>query len=37
MNAMLLGKNRKKSSTKNTKNINVRCYFIKDWVETGDT
>ena len=28
-------KNRKKSSTKNTKRINVRYYFIKDQVETG--
>ena len=36
MSAMLLEKNRKKSSTKNTKHINVRYYFIKDWVETGD-
>ena len=36
MSAMLLEKNRKKSSTKNKKLINVRYYFIKDWVETGD-
>ena len=28
-------KNGKKSSTKNTKRINVRYYFIKDQVETG--
>ena len=36
MSAMLLVKNGKKSSTKNTKHINVRYYFIKDWVETRD-
>ena len=36
MSAMLLEKNRKKYSTKNTKNINVRYYFRKNWVETGD-
>ena len=36
MSAMLLEKNGKKSSTKNTKHINVRYYFIKNWVETGD-
>ena len=36
MSAMLLEKNGKKSSTKNTKHINVRYYYIKDWVETGD-
>ena len=36
MSAMLLEKNRKKSSTKYTKHINLRYYFIKDWVETGD-
>ena len=36
MIAMLLENNRKKFSTKNTKHINVRYYFIKDWVETGD-
>ena len=36
MSAMLLEKNRKKSSTKNTKHINVRLYFINDRVETGD-
>ena len=36
MSAMLLENNRKKSSTKNTKCINVRYYFIKDPVETGD-
>ena len=34
MSAMLLGNNGKKSSTKSTKHINVRYYFIKDWVET---
>ena len=34
--AILLEKNGKKSSTKKTKNINVRYYFIKDQVETGD-
>ena len=36
MSGMLLKKNGKKYSTKNTKHINVRYYFIKDWVETGD-
>ena len=36
MSAMLLGNNGKKSSTKSTKHINVRYYFIKDWVETRD-
>ena len=36
MSAMLLEKNRKKSSTKNPKHINVRYYFINDWVENGD-
>ena len=36
MSAMLLEKNGKKSSTKNTNHINVRYYFIKDWVETRD-
>ena len=36
MRAMLLEKNGKKYSTKNTKHINVRYYFIKDRVETGD-
>ena len=36
MSAMLLKKNGNKSSTKNTKHINVRYYFIKDQVETGD-
>ena len=36
MSAMLLEKNRKKYSTKNTKHINVRYYFIKDRIETGD-
>ena len=34
ISAMLLEKYRKKSSNKNTKHINVRYYFIKDWVET---
>ena len=34
--AMLLENNTKKSSTKNTKHINMRYYFIKGWVETGD-
>ena len=33
MSAMLLEKNGKKYSTKNTKHINVRYYFIKDRVE----
>ena len=28
-------KNGKKYSTKNTKHINVRYYFINNWVETG--
>ena len=36
MNAMLLEKNGNKYSTKNTKQINVRYYFIKDRVETRD-
>ena len=36
MSAMLLEKNGKKSSTKNTKHINVCYYLIKDQVETGD-
>ena len=36
MTTMLLEKNGNKSITKNTKHINVRYYFIKDWVETGD-
>ena len=36
MSAMLLENNGKKSSTKNTKHINVPYYFIKDRVETGD-
>ena len=36
MSAMLLEKNGEKSSTKNTKHINVHYYFIKDQVETGD-
>ena len=33
---MLLEKNGKKSSTKNTKHINMGFYFIKDQVETRD-
>ena len=36
MSAMLLENSRKKSITKNTKHANVRYYFIKDRVETGD-
>ena len=36
MSVMLLEKNSKKYSTKNTKNINVRYYLIKDQVENGD-
>ena len=36
MSAMLLEKNGTKYSTKNTIHINVRYYFIKDWVETGN-
>ena len=36
MSAMLLEKNGKKSSKKNTKHINVRYYFIKDRVEPRD-
>ena len=36
MTAMLLEKNGKKSSSKNTKHMNVRYYFIKDWVQTRD-
>ena len=36
MSTMLLENNGKKSSTKNTKHINMRYYFIKDRVETGD-
>ena len=36
MSEMLLEKKGKKSSTKNTKHINVRYYFIKDRLETGD-
>ena len=36
MIAMLLEKNGKKSSTKNTKHINMRYYYIKDRVETED-
>ena len=33
---MLLENNRKKPSTKHTKHINVRYYFINNWVETED-
>ena len=36
MSTMLLKKNGNKYSSKNTKHINVRYYFIKDQVETGD-
>ena len=36
MREILLEKNGNKYSTKNTKHINVRYYFIKDQVETGD-
>ena len=36
MSTMLLEKNGKKCSTKNTKHISVRYYFIKDRVETRD-
>ena len=36
MREILLEKNGNKYSTKNTKHINVRYYFIKDLVETGD-
>ena len=36
MSAVLLENNGKKSSTKNTKHMNVRYYFIKYQVETGD-
>ena len=36
MRAILLEKNKKKYSTKRIKHINVRYYFIKDQVETGD-
>ena len=36
MSAILLENNGKKSSTKNTKHINVRYYFINYWLETGD-
>ena len=36
MSAMLLEKNGKKSSTKNTKHINVRYFFIKDRIACGD-
>ena len=36
MSTMLLENNGKKSSTKNTKHINVHYYFIKDLEETRD-
>ena len=36
MSVMLLENNGKKSSAKKTKHINMRYYFIKDRVETGD-
>ena len=36
MSVMLLENNSKKSSTNNTIHINVRYYFINDWVETRD-
>mmetsp|Transcript_13201 Transcript_13201/g.12816 ORF Transcript_13201/g.12816 Transcript_13201/m.12816 type:complete len:160 (-) Transcript_13201:301-780(-) len=36
MSTMLLEKNGKKSSTKNSKHINVRYFFIKDRIATGD-
>ena len=36
MSEILLEKNGKKYSTKNTKHINLRYCFIKDQVETGD-
>ena len=36
MSAMLLGNNGEKSSTKDTKHINVRYHLIKDWIETRD-
>ena len=36
MSAEFLEKNGKKYSTKNTKHINVRYYFIRDRVEIGD-
>ena len=36
MSAILLENNEQKSSTKNMKHINVRYYFIKDRVDTGD-
>ena len=34
MSKILLEKNVNRSSTKNTKHINVHYYFIKYWVET---
>ena len=36
MSEILLEKNGKKSSTKNTKHINVRYCFIKDQVKSGE-
>ena len=36
LSAMLLEKNGKKSSTKRTKHINVRYYFIKDRIACGE-
>ena len=36
MSAMVLEKNRNKSSTQNTKHINVRYHFIKDRLETRE-
>ena len=36
LSVMLLEKNGKKSSTKNTKHINVRYYFIKDRILSGE-
>ena len=35
MSAILLEKNRNKSGKKNTKNINMRYYLIKDRVKSG--
>ena len=36
LSVMLLETNGKKSSTKRTKNIRVRYFFIKDQVSSGD-
>ena len=36
MSAMLVKNNRNKYSTKHTKHINVRYYFINIQVDTGD-